>query len=61
MKIGIIIQARLGSTRLPRKILKQFYGGKTLLETVIANIVDSTTGTTLSGGRECEIYAPKAY
>ena len=38
MKIGIIIQARLGSTRLPRKILKQFYGGKTLLETVIANL-----------------------
>ena len=38
MKIGIIIQARLGSTRLPRKILKQFYGSKTLLETVIANL-----------------------
>lgn len=38
MKIGIIIQARLGSTRLPRKILKQFYGDKTLLETVIANL-----------------------
>lgn len=38
MNIGIIIQARLGSTRLPRKILKQFYGGKTLLETVIANL-----------------------
>ena len=38
MKIGIIIQARLGSTRLPRKILKQFYGGKTLLETVISNL-----------------------
>lgn len=38
MNIGIIIQARLGSTRLPRKILKLFYGGKTLLETVIANL-----------------------
>lgn len=36
--IGIIIQARLGSTRLPRKILKEFYGGKTLLETVISNL-----------------------
>lgn len=34
---------------------------KSTLETVITNIVDSTTGTTLSGGRECEIYAPKAY
>lgn len=38
MKVGIIIQARLGSTRLPRKILKEFYDGKTLLETVIANL-----------------------
>lgn len=38
MNIGIIIQARLGSTRLPRKILKEFYGGKTLLETVIQNL-----------------------
>lgn len=38
MNIGIIIQARLGSTRLPGKILKQFYGDKTLLETVIGNL-----------------------
>ena len=38
MNFGIIIQARLGSTRLPRKILKEFYGGKTLLETVISNL-----------------------
>lgn len=38
MKVGIIIQARLGSTRLPRKILKEFYEGKTLLETVISNL-----------------------
>lgn len=38
MKYGIIIQARLGSIRLPRKILKEFYGGKTLLETVINNL-----------------------
>lgn len=38
MNFGIIVQARLGSTRLPRKILKEFYGGKTLLETVISNL-----------------------
>ena len=38
MNFGIIIQARLGSTRLPRKILREFYGGKTLLETVISNL-----------------------
>lgn len=38
MNIGIIIQARLGSTRLPGKILKEFYQGKTLLETVISNL-----------------------
>jgi len=36
--IGIIIQARLGSTRLPRKILRNFYGCKTLIETVISNL-----------------------
>lgn len=36
--IAIIIQARLGSTRLPRKILREFYGGMTLLETVINNL-----------------------
>lgn len=38
MNIGIIIQARMGSTRLPGKILKQFYGGKTLLETLLDNL-----------------------
>lgn len=38
MKIGIIIQARLGSTRLPGKILKQFYDGKTLLETLLEKL-----------------------
>ena len=32
--IGIIIQARMGSTRLPGKILKDF-GGKTLLEHIL--------------------------
>lgn len=38
MDIGIIIQARMGSTRLPGKILKQFYGDKTLLETLLDNL-----------------------
>lgn len=38
MTIGIIIQARMGSTRLPRKILRVFYGGETLIETVISNL-----------------------
>lgn len=38
MKIGIIVQARMGSTRLPGKILKPFYGGKTLLETLLDNL-----------------------
>ncbi len=38
MNFGIIIQARMGSTRLPRKILREFYKGQTLLETVIGNL-----------------------
>ncbi|MDE6012300.1 MAG: glycosyltransferase family protein [Prevotella sp.] len=36
--IGIIIQARMGSTRLPGKILKHLYGGKTLIETLLDNL-----------------------
>ena len=38
MQIGIIIQARMGSTRLPGKILKKFYGEDTLLETLLNNL-----------------------
>ena len=38
MNIGIIIQARMGSTRLPGKILKEFYGEDTLLETLLNNL-----------------------
>lgn len=38
MNIGVIIQARMGSTRLPGKIFKQFYGGKTLIETLLDNL-----------------------
>ena len=38
MNIGIIIQARMGSTRLPRKILREFYDGMTLIETIISSM-----------------------
>lgn len=38
MNIGIIIQARMGSTRFPGKILKKFYGEDTLLETLLNNL-----------------------
>ena len=38
MNIGIIIQARMGSSRLPGKILKKFYGEETLLETLLKNL-----------------------
>ena len=38
MNFGIIIQARMGSTRLPGKILKKFYGDDTLLETLLNNL-----------------------
>jgi len=38
MNIGIIIQARMGSTRLPRKILLEFYKGQSLVEIVINNL-----------------------
>ena len=34
MKIGVIIQARMGSTRLPAKVLKQI-GNKNLLEHIL--------------------------
>ncbi len=37
-KIGIIIQARMGSSRLPGKILRPFYGEKTLIEVLLSNL-----------------------
>lgn len=38
MNIGIIIQARMGSTRFPGKILKKFYGEDTLLDTLLKKL-----------------------
>lgn len=38
MNIGFIVQARMGSTRLPGKILKEFYQGQTLLEVLLGNL-----------------------
>ena len=35
MNIGIIIQARLTSTRLPKKVLLPFYGSMTILDILI--------------------------
>lgn len=35
MKLIVIIQARTGSTRLPQKMLKTFYGNKNLLEIIL--------------------------
>lgn len=38
MNIGVIVQARMGSTRLPRKILREFHQGKALIEVLINNL-----------------------
>jgi spore coat polysaccharide biosynthesis protein SpsF len=37
-KIGIIVQARLGSTRLPGKMLLPFYQDKSILEIILDNL-----------------------
>jgi len=39
--IGIIIQARIGSTRLPNKMMIPFYQGKTILEILIERLKSS--------------------
>ena len=38
MSLGIIIQARTGSTRLPGKMIKEFHNGYSLLEVIIEPI-----------------------
>lgn len=38
MNLGIIIQARLGSTRLPGKILLPFYGEQTILDILLEKL-----------------------
>lgn len=38
MNIGIIIQARLGSTRLPGKILLPFYGEQTIIDILLEKL-----------------------
>ncbi|NLA24141.1 MAG: hypothetical protein GX879_04160 [Bacteroidales bacterium] len=40
MKQGIIIQARLGSTRMPGKVLEDFYQGKSILEIQAKNLLN---------------------
>ncbi|MEI8369201.1 MAG: hypothetical protein WCJ31_12270 [Planctomycetia bacterium] len=37
---GIVIQARLGSTRLPRKMLAEVGGGRSLLELVLGRLIE---------------------
>lgn len=40
-KCGIIIQARTGSTRLPRKMALPFYEGKGILQLLLGRIIDA--------------------
>lgn len=41
-KSAFLIQARTGSTRLPKKMLLPFYDGKTILEIIIENLKNGT-------------------
>lgn len=59
MKVGVLIQARTGSTRLPQKITMPFYEGNTLLDIIIERVKKSgelvvlaTTTSTSDAGLE---------
>jgi len=41
IRIGLIIQARTGSTRLPNKILMDFYEGQSILGIILKNIKET--------------------
>lgn len=43
MNIGIITQARLGSTRLPGKIIMPFYGNQTIIDILMNKLHQATT------------------
>ena len=47
MNIGIIIQARLGSTRFPRKILKPFHESETMLDIILGKLHRATKATVI--------------
>lgn len=49
MKPLIIIQARTGSTRLPKKMIKPFFKGKTVLEILLERLKDSLGEENISG------------
>lgn len=55
--MSIIIQARTGSTRLPRKMVRTFYNGKSLLEILVNNLkkveVPIIVATTLNTNDDC--------
>lgn len=41
MKIGIIIQARMGSIRLPHKMIRPFYNGRGILEILLTRLKEN--------------------
>lgn len=45
--LGFIIQARLGSTRLPRKMIKPFFEGKGIFEIIVEKIKKNFPTTTI--------------
>ncbi len=62
-QLGIILQARTGSTRMPEKVIKPFSGNKSILELLIEKVqkldVRAVLATTLnpSDDRICELAA----